>query len=209
MPRIKALLDFVRTTPGDLLIRANAVYAGLHDSKEYTRLPVDLSELRAQIDDFSASMTAAMDGGKLAIAERKRKGDTLVQTLLKLAHHAEDHCGNEMQTFRASGFDAAPNARTKTPPLSDTIRKIVHGDNSGQMRVTLLANSEAFAYELRWAIASDTILPDQWTTKPIAKTRPATLIDSLTPGKLYAFQARILTESGHTDWSDSVMKMCI
>jgi hypothetical protein len=33
MPRIKALLDFVRTTPGDLLVRANAVYAGLYDSK--------------------------------------------------------------------------------------------------------------------------------------------------------------------------------
>jgi hypothetical protein len=114
-----------------------------------------------------------------------------------------------MQTFLASGFDAAPNARTKTRPLSDTIRKIVHGDNSGQMKVTLLANKEAFAYELRWGIAStDTILPDQWTTKPIAKTRPATLLDSLTPGKLYAFQARILTESGYTDWSHSVTKMC-
>jgi len=49
MPRIKALLDFARTAPGNLLTRANAVYAALHDSKENTRLPVDLAELRGQI----------------------------------------------------------------------------------------------------------------------------------------------------------------
>jgi hypothetical protein len=72
-----------------------------------------------------------------------------------------------------------------------------------------MASREAFSYELRWAVVSDVISPDQWTTKAIAKTRPATLIQSLTVGAAYAFQARILTESGHTDWSDSVTKMCI
>jgi hypothetical protein len=208
MPRIKALLDFVRTTPGNLLTRANVVFAGLNDNKAYTRLPVDLAELRAQIDDFSDSITAALDGSKLAIADRNRKGDILVHSLLQLAHHAEDHCGNDMPTFLASGFDPAPNSRTKTPPQSENIRKIVHGNHSGQLKVTLLAKSEAFSYELRWAIAGDTIPSDQWTTKAIAKTRPATLIEALIPGTKYVFQARILTESGHTDWSNSVTKIC-
>jgi hypothetical protein len=208
MPRIKALLDFARTAPGNLLTRANAVYAALHDSKEYTRLPVDLAELRGQIDDFSDSAAAAMDGGKQAIADRNRKADILVGSLLLLAHHAEAHCRNDMKTFIASGFQPAPNSRTKTPPLSETIRKIVHGENSGQLKLTLIAKSEAFSYELRWAPFSDTISPDQWITKPIVKTRPATLISSLNPGTIYAFQVRMLTESGYTDWSDSVTKMC-
>src|SRR6476646_2319107 len=136
--RIKALLDFVRTTPGNLLTRANAVYTSLRDSKDYTRLPFDLAELRAQIDDFSASVAAAIGGGKQLIALRNQKADILVHSLLQLAHHAEAQCRNDMQTFLESGFESAPNTRTKTPPLSDTIRKIVHGDNSGQMKVTLL-----------------------------------------------------------------------
>jgi hypothetical protein len=209
MLRIKALLNFVRTTPGNLLTRANAVYAGLRDNKEYTRLPVDMADLRAQIADFSGSIAAAMDGGKQAIADRNRKGDILVHSLLQLAHHAEAHCRNDMQTFLSSGFEPARNSRTKTPPLSETIRKIVHGDISGQLKVTLVAKSEAFAYELRWAPFSDIISPDEWSVRPVVKTRPATLISSLTPGRVYAFQVRFLTESGHTDWSDSVTKMCI
>jgi hypothetical protein len=66
--RIKALLDFVRATPGNLLNRANAVFTNLRDSKEYTRLPFDLAELRSQIDDYSDSVAAAIGGGKQLIA---------------------------------------------------------------------------------------------------------------------------------------------
>ena len=62
MRRIKALLDFVRTTPANLLARANAVYAGLNGNPAYTRLPVDLSEFRAEIDGYAAAIAEALDG---------------------------------------------------------------------------------------------------------------------------------------------------
>src|SRR5262249_26975570 len=160
--------------------------SSLKSSAVYTRLPVDLSEFKSQIDDLTLSTAAAEDGGKQAIADRKQKGDRVIHSLLQFAHHAEAHCNGEMVTFLESGFDPAPNTRTKTPPLSETIRKIVPGGNSGQLKVTLIANREAFSYELRWAPFSEVISPEKWITKPVVKTRPATLIDSLTPGTLYA-----------------------
>jgi hypothetical protein len=209
MARIKALLDFVRTTPAALLTRANTVHSSLKNSTVYTRLPVDLSVFRSEVDDFALSTAAALDGGKQAIADRKQKGDRVIHSLLQFAHHAEAHCNGEITTFLESGFEPAPNTRTKTPPLSETIRKIVPGANSGQLMVTLMANRDAFSYELRWAPFNEVISPEKWITRPVVKTRPATLIDSLTPGTLYAFQARILTESGYLDWSDSVTKMCV
>src|SRR2546427_6703905 len=85
MRRIKALVDFVRTSPENLLARANAVYAGLNGNPAYTRLPVDLSEFRVEVNAFAAAIAEALDGGKRAFAERKRQGEVVVHMLLQFA----------------------------------------------------------------------------------------------------------------------------
>ena len=208
MRRIKALLDFVRTTPANLLVRANAVYAGLNGNPAYTRLPVDLSEFRAEIDGYAAAIAEALDGSKRAFAERKRRGEVVVHMLLKFAHYVEIECNGDLPTFLSSGFQPASTSRTQTRPLSEAIRKIVPGNNSGQLLVTLIATPKAYSYELRWAAAGTEEAPDAWTTQPVATTRPATLVKDLTPGMAYVFQARALTDSGFTDWSDSVIRIC-
>jgi hypothetical protein len=68
--------------------------------------------------------------------------------------------------------------------------------------------SRAFSYELRWApIIGGTV--GQWTTMPVTKTRPPTLVTGLMPGTTYAFQVRALIDGGYSDWSDSVTRMCL
>ena len=49
----------------------------------------------------------------------------------------------------------------------------------------------------------------EWATQPVSKTRPAASVTGLTPGTTYAFQVRSLGDSGYSDWSDSVMRICI
>ena len=116
MRRIKALLDFVRTTPANLLVRANAVYAGLNGNPAYTRLPVDLSEFRAEIDGYAAAIAEALDGSKRAFAERKRRGEVVVHMLLKFAHYVEIECNGDLPTFLSSGFQPASTSRTQNGP---------------------------------------------------------------------------------------------
>ena len=132
MRRIKALLDFVRTSPENLLARANAVYTGLNGNPAYTRLPVDLSEFRVEVDAFAAAIAEALDGGKRAFAERKRRGEVVVHMLLQFAHYVEANCNGQLQTFLSSGFQPAPTSRSKTPPLSEAIRRIVPGSNRSE-----------------------------------------------------------------------------
>ncbi|PYS06274.1 MAG: hypothetical protein DMG17_32620 [Acidobacteria bacterium] len=208
MRRIKALLDFVRTSPENLLARANAVYTGLNGNPAYTRLPVDLSEFRVEVDAFAAAIAEALDGGKRAFAERKRRGEVVVHMLLQFAHYVEANCNGQLQTFLSSGFQPAPTSRSKTPPLSEAIRKIVPGSNSGELLVTLIAVAEAYSYQLRWAPAGTEQTSDAWTVQPIGNTRPATLIKGLIPATAYVFQVRAVTDSGYTDWSDSVTRIC-
>jgi hypothetical protein len=41
----------------------------------------------------------------------------------------------------------------------------------------------------------------------LVKTRPPALITGRTPAVNYVFQVRALTESGYSDWSDSISRM--
>ena len=67
---------------------------------------------------------------------------------------------------------------------------------------------KARSYELRFTARGDGI-PESWMTIPLTRARPATHVDNLTPGTIYAFQVRAFGDLGFTDWSSSVTRMCI
>jgi hypothetical protein len=48
-----------------------------------------------------------------------------------------------------------------------------------------------------------------WTSKPVPGVKPPFLITGLTPGTTYVFQARALTKTGYTDWSESVTRIAV
>ena len=75
------------------------------------------------------------------------------------------------------------------------------------MLVSIIAHADALAYQLRWASVGQGGALGNWTEIPVGKTRPATLVTGLSPGRTYAFQVRAQTSSGYSDWSDSVTKI--
>lgn len=205
---IRVLLDLTRVTAADLLTRANAVYAGLNLNPAYPNPPIDMAAFRAAIDAFLAAITAALDGGAKAIAQRNALGDVLRRMLRQLGHYVEANCNGNMTVFLSSGFPAASNTRSRLQGVSESIRKIVPGPNSGELVVTLVAVPGAASYELRWAPMPSGGAPGDWTNRAVANTRAHTVRD-LTAGTAYAFQSRALTGSGFTDWSDSVIRTCV
>jgi hypothetical protein len=207
-PYIKVLLDFVRTTPGNRLTRANAVYAGMKGNPNYPNPPFNLMELKAKSDAYMNSISAATDGGKMAIALRDELGGAIVEMLRKLAGYVQTACDGDMETFLLSGFLAAPTARTQTPPVTEFIRYIRPGSNSGTMIVSLLAQKDAFSYEIGWCIPASDGTPGTWSTQPAATVRPASVVRDLIPGTAYMFRVRTVTKAGHTDWSQPITRIC-
>ena len=205
--RIKALLDFARTAPEKLLTRATVVLAKLYGNPAYSTPPVDMDTFKSATDRLEILNAKALDGGKTVLSERNAQADLVVEMLRDLAHYVETACKGEMATFLSSGFDPAPTKRTQTPPLSDAIRKIVPGRNSGQFLVTVLYDPDAASYELRW-IPSGSEATGAWTIKPVATTRPATLVENLIPGTTYVFQVRAVIGNGYSDWSEPVKRIC-
>ena len=206
---IKASVGFKKLAAGDVLARANAVLDGVYTAKDdYANPPVDQATLKTQIDALSAGITAALDGGKKAIAAREHLKEVVIQSLRQLGHYVEANCKHDMPTFLKSGFQPISAIRTPSAPLSESIRKIAPGNNSGQMKVTLVFQQDAFAYQLRWAPVGSGGTLDNWTEQPVGNVKSPSLVTGLTPGTAYAFQVRAVTNAGYTDWSESVTRIC-
>jgi hypothetical protein len=205
---IKASLAFKKSTAKDVLARATAVHGGVFTNKDdYSNPPVDEATLKSQIDALSVAIAAALDGGKKAIAAREHLKEVVIKSLLQLGHYVEEKAKDNMETFLKSGFQPKATTRTSTPPLSDAIRKIVPGTNSGQMQVSLMAQAAALSYQLRRAPVGPGGTLGDWVEQPVGKTKPAALVTGLTVGTTYAFQVRAVTNSGYTDWSESITRV--
>jgi hypothetical protein len=203
---IRVLLDVTRPSAADFLARSNAVYTGLNLNPAYPRPPVPMTEFRTAIDTYSAALTAALDGGAKAIAERNAAAQALRQMLRKLAHYVEAACNDDLTTLLSSGFQPVTTTRSRPLPVSDAIRKIVFA--AGQAQVTLVKTPDAVSYELRWAAIDSGGSRGEWTTHPVPSTLPFT-VAGLIPGTTYLFQARGVTrQNGVTPWSESITRIC-
>ena len=181
----------------------------IKDNPAFTlNLPFDIAVFKTAIDGYAAAVNEALDASKKAIAERNRQREVVIKMLRQLAHHVEAASKDDLTVFLSSGFDLRPTGRTKTPPVSQSIQKIDSGDNSGQLVVSVAAVPDAYSYQVRWAPASTAGTETAWTIHSVGKTKPPVTIGSLTPGTAYVFQARALTDTGFTDWSDSVTRIC-
>jgi hypothetical protein len=125
----------------------------------------------------------------------------------QLGHYVETACRDDMPTFLKSGFRPAAIAMGAKASLSQFIRKITPGKNSGQLYIILVAVLGAAAYEIRYAPTVNGT-SGAWTTQLVTKTRPATTITGLTPGTAYSIQVRSFADAtGFTDWSDPVVRI--
>ena len=208
---LRPSIDFnSKTDPKAVLSRGTAVCTGLTNNPAFTNPPppVDVAAFKSALDGLSVAIADALDGGKKAIAEREHKKEVVIKMLRRLAHYVEAHCQDDINILLSSGFAVVNSARKPVELLSQSIRRIESTPISGQLLVTIVSIASAFSYELRWTPAVEPgETPGPWSVHPVVKTRPPVLITGLTPGVTYVFQVRTLTESGYTDWSDSVSRM--
>ena len=114
----------------------------------------------------------------------------------------------DMATFKSSGFEPVSSDRTRPQDLTQNIRSLDHGANSGDIVVRLKAVPQAISYELQYAADTNGATAPAWTTATVTSVRKPVTINRLTPGTTYAFQVRSLSKSGFSDWADSVTFMC-
>jgi hypothetical protein len=209
---IKAVTNYRRMAAEFVVSASLTVQTKLFNNPNLTGAPapfVDQATLKAATDLLSAKRAAAADGGKTAVAEKNHQKEVVIKLLEQLAHYAEANCKEDMTIFLSMGFTPAASTKNTTPPASESIRKVEPGPNSGDMKIVLMNFPGAVSYVVQHAPVGAGGVPGPWTTMPVAKLRPPALITGLIPGTTYVFQARVLTKTGYSDWSESVTRIAV
>lgn len=210
-PPIHAIGGLHKMSDGVLSPYLDATVKGLTaNAAVYAKPPIDLTTYGNAVSAYDESITAALEGGKTVVAQKNKLKSTAIKMYGQQAKYVEAACNDDMPTFLLSGFQARPTTKTATAPASSSIRRLVHGANSGEIEATLIKEADAVSYEVRSAPVPAGAAPAAWTITPVPTLKPPTKITGLTPGTTYAFQTRALLKTGgYTDWSDSATLMCI
>jgi hypothetical protein len=143
---IKPLDGFVNVPDADVITRVSAVHTAMAGNANYPSPPVDLAVLKTNIDAFVTLVAQAADGSKKVIAQKNKQRATVVEMVRMLGRYVEGASKGDMAIFQTSGFQPASTTKTKAQPLSEKIRKIGHGPNSGQAKVWVRSLRDALSY---------------------------------------------------------------
>ena len=157
---------------------------------------------------FTVLVTDAEDGGKKAIAAKKKQREEMIKQYTLLGHYVEAASNGDPAVFHTSGFIAAPMTRTLPQPLPPaSFDWIDRGPGAGQVVVKPKKLPNALSFDVRYGVEVNGVPPGTWTTVTITGSKKWT-ITNLTPGTNYAFQVRALGRLGYTDWSNSTNFIC-
>jgi hypothetical protein len=201
--QIKAKLGLHGVSDPDTARALMAAYNGVLNNPAYPNPPVALATFKAGIDQYSALMVDAEDGGKKAITALNKQRVEVIKMYTLLGHYVETACNDDLATFTTSGFtQAAAKTRTAPAPLTGAkFSSIDRGPNSGDAVVKPENQTGAIAFDVRYALEGAGGVLGSWTIVTITRPRKVT-ISGLTLAGIYHFQIRALGVSGYTDWMD-------
>ena len=205
---IKAVLDFTKKTPEQLLAQGYTILKALTGNVSFPNPPLDLAVFKTLLDAFSVAIGDAKDGSKKAITYRNQIGEEIVQTLRLVALYVELNCKGDMNIFLTSGLTPRSATRTPSQALAPTFLTGVTQGISGQLLAMIKAVRGAKNYQLRIGqVGAGGATPTSWTIETVPNARTAAALNGLTPGTTYAIQVRAYGPLGYTEWSDSAVRM--
>ena len=89
---------------------ARDIVAAMSGNPNYTTPFPALAVITAALDDLQAKLTAAADGGKMAMSERNTAWSYAKSLLRQLGNYVQANCQNNLDNLLSSGFTP-----TKTP----------------------------------------------------------------------------------------------
>jgi hypothetical protein len=98
--KIRAVIGADKMPDGDFVPLLHRSLNGLTtNSTVYAKPPIDLTKYAAGLSDYEGAIPAALDGGKTAIAQKKKLCVTVTKRYRELAHYVEANCNEDMASF--------------------------------------------------------------------------------------------------------------
>jgi len=201
--KIKAKLGLHDVSDTDTVKALMTAHTGLLNNPAYPNPPVSLATFKSGIDQFSALIVDAEDGGKKAISAKDKQRVEVIKMYTQLGHYVEAACNDDQATFDTSGFTAMVKTKTAPQPLTEAkFTWIDRGPNSGDVVVKPEPQTGVRAFDVRYALQGLGGALGPWTLLTLTDSRKVT-IHGLTTAGIYQFQIRALGKLGYTDWMDT------
>ncbi len=200
---IKAKLGLHGVSDTDTVKALMTAYEGLLNNPKYPTPPVDLAIYKAGIDQYSAWIIDAADGGKKAKSAMDKQRSVVIKMYTQLGHYVEAACNDDLATFNTSGFTQQVKTKTAAAPLTGVrFSSIDRGPNSGDAVVRPEHQPGVKAFDVRYALEGPGGALSPWTVVTLTSSKKST-IHGLTPAGTYQLQIRALGKLGYTDWLDT------
>jgi len=201
---VKVSTNFGRLSDTELDNFAQGVIDALTGNATYPTPPVTLANLQAAVDDYTAKMAAAQNGGIADTAAKNNSRNTLEEMLRKVAAYVQMMCNEDPALLLGSGFQMQSTNRSSTPLEKPKGLSIKNGV-AGQLVARVEAVKNANMYEGRIKPANGDWLPSIFT----GDSRRIAFL-GLTAGTTYTIEVRALGGStGQSDWSDPSSHMAM
>src|SRR2546427_355213 len=152
IPPLHVALGYGRVADADFVTQALAAHDGVKAHPELFPNAPGLDALGAGIQSLQTAMAASQDGGKKAVAEKKKQRAALIKVLRSLGHYVEANCKDDPTILAASGFKAVNKVHVPAQPMEQgAIVGVAHGPMAGQLVVKGKTQRKARSYVLRYA----------------------------------------------------------
>src|SRR5438093_13606431 len=172
--KIRALVGLdklAEATIKDLL--AGSVKGLTEHATVFPKPPIALANYQAAIDAYEASIPAALDGSKTAVAHKNKLLHAAMRMYVELAHYVEANCNDDPATFLLSGFQPASSTKTPPQPLDQPTVTVEPGAVPGQMKIKIWSFRKALSYQLHYAPVPCGGGPTAaWTHELLTSTKP-------------------------------------
>jgi len=200
----KVSLSFGELSDTQLDNFAQGVIAALTGNATYPTPPVTLANLQAALDDYTAKMAAAQNGGVFDTAAKNNSRNMLEGLLRKVAAYVQMMCNEDPALLLSSGFQMQSTNRSSTPLEKPKGLSIKNGV-AGQLVARVDAVKNANTYEGRIKPANG-----DWLLSIFSGDSRRITFLGLTSGTNYTIEVRALGGStGQSDWSDPSSHMAM
>jgi hypothetical protein len=193
MKRFKLTTSFYGYSDSGLESKAESIMLAFTGNAFFPKPTPALPTLQEAIDNFSAAIAAAVDGGRIKIAERRQARKVLEDLLRALISYASMVAMGDEAMLASTGFDAYKEPEAAAEITTPKTPELKSGLNSGEVAVKLtpIKGSRSYIYG-----CTPDPLSESSVWEDVFDTRSRNLFTGLTPGKKYWFRITVMGKRG-------------
>ena len=203
---VKPTTSFLnRAKDTNLPLKIDAIIKAMTGNPNYPAPTPPLPVVQAGLDDFTASLVNAKDGGKTLTAIKNARRKALVLLVRTLASYVQVACQGDYCILVSSGFPPHKTTRSPIgilPPPAGLALAL--GSRSGELAasVTPVTGSLFFSWRVTLVQTGEVVHTRQ-------SSPASTRIRNLLPGLVYQVECSVSSTTGPSGWCASIPQMVI